>query len=102
MTAPNLGGIQQDTKRATSNRLVGKDTGPRLIIIHTMTRDRMQQLTKSNDPSNGLSEMYLNAMVVVRMVSAGGVEPADYHDRGKKMILVINNANAITRAVNIG
>jgi len=103
------------TKKATRNRFVGKDTGPRLIIIHAMTKDGMLQLAKSNDPSNDLSEEYPNAMVVAHMVSAEGIEPADYHDtidgtkfiawmknrlipafkrkyRGKKMILVMDNA----------
>ena len=101
--------------RAVPNRFVGKDSGPRLIIIHAMTKDGMLQLAKSNDPSNDLSEQYPNAMVVAHLVSAEGIEPADYHDtidgtkfiawmknrlipafkrkyRGKKMILIMDNA----------
>ena len=80
-----------------------------------MTKDGMLQLAKANEPSNDLSEEYPNAMVVAHMVSAEGIEPADYHDsidctkfiawmqnrlipafkrkyRGKKMILVMDNA----------
>ena len=102
-------------EQATPNRFVGKDTGPRLIIIHAMTKDGMLQLAKANEPSNDLSEEYPNAMVVAHLVSAEGIEPADYHDtidgtkfiawmknrlipafkrkyRGKKMILVMDNA----------
>ena len=68
------------TDSATPNRFVGKDSGLRLIIIHAMTKDGMLQLTKANEPSNDLSEEYPNAMVVAHLVSAEGIEPADYHD----------------------
>ena len=100
---------------ATPNRFVGKDSGPRLIIIHAMTKDGMLQLAKAIDPSNDLSKEYPNAMVVAHLVSAEGIEPADYHDtidgtkfiawmknrlipafkrkyRGKRMILIMDNA----------
>ena len=103
------------TSEVVPNRVRGSESGKRLIIIHAMTRDGMLESLDGSIPSDNLEETATSAGIVTDALSAGGVEPEDYHDtlngekfiawvkhrliptfqakyRRRKMILILDNA----------
>jgi len=75
------------------HRVKGNNKGKRLIIIHAMSKDGMLDCEPTSEVSDNMEDKAVSASVVTAKLSAGSVEPEDYHDTldGAKFLAWMEN-----------